>query len=161
MVSSRGLRARARRSYRYRRARSFLEHYFPVNFGPFPMSTSLIAFLTVLENQVRPLLPEGKAWRFQRLVDFRADEATLQLWETDALAGQAQVRKTGQGDSGATFVGSVQSAGETDARRSFSFRPTTDAEVERQARIVAGLWRETMSGGGSEPPLQDALPSGG
>ena len=114
------------------------------------MSTSLIAFLTVLEDRFRPSLPEGKAWRFQRLVSFQKDEATLQLWESEALAGQVEVRKTGQSDGGANFAGSVQGTGTPGARRSFSFRPASDAEVERQARHVAELWRQTLPGG--EPP---------
>lgn len=111
------------------------------------MSTSLIAFLTVLETHVRPLLPDGKAWRFQRLLNFRADEATLQLWSSDALAGQAEVRKTGQSDGGANFAGSVQSVGTPGERRPFSFRPTSDAEVERQAQQVAASWRQILPGG--------------
>lgn len=114
------------------------------------MSPSLLAFLTVLERHVRPTLPADGEWHFQRLVNFQAGEATLQLWEAESLRGQAEVRQTSQSDGSAAFAGSVQSTGEAPAgRRTFSFRPTSDHEVERQAQHVADLWRQIMPPGGA------------
>ncbi len=110
------------------------------------MSTSLLAFLTLVETCVRPRLTEEKSWRFQRLVNFKAHEGVLQLWDGDVLAGQTELRESGQGEGPPSFSGTVQSAGDTAAPRAFSFRAVNAAEVERQAQHVAELWRPAVPG---------------
>ena len=73
----------------------------------FIMSTSLIAFLTLLEKRVQPLLPTGRTWRFQRLIDFRAGQAVLQLWEDpdNSLTGQVELREARHEEGDAPAIG--------------------------------------------------------
>ncbi len=110
------------------------------------MSATLLAFLTRLEEHLRPALPEGRDWRFQRLLDFRAQQGTLQLWEGEALAGQAEARLARQEGGEPSFSGAVTGTGEAGASRAFSFRSTTAEEFERQARQAADLWRQVLPG---------------
>ena len=113
------------------------------------MSTSLLAFFTLLEKRVVPLLASDKTWRFQRIVDFRAREGTLQLWEEPAgvLTGQVLLRETRHEDGAPSFGGAVQTAAGGSDPRKFSFRPQNEAEVERQAQLVAETWSQTLRPG--------------
>ncbi len=109
-----------------------------------------MAFLTLLEKRVQPLLPGEKAWRFQRIVDFGAGQAVLQLWEDSdgMLAGQVDLREARHGDGAPSFHGVVQSIDETQGPKKFSFHSSSETEVERQAELVAELWRRTLDAGG-------------
>ena len=114
------------------------------------MSTSLLAFLTLLEKRFLPLLPADKTWRFQRLVDFRAHEGTLQLWEEPGgadpalLTGQVAMRETQQENTAASYSGTVQNVATGAETRKFSFHPQNDAEVERQAQLIAEMWHQSL-----------------
>ena len=116
------------------------------------MSTSLLAFLTLLEERTRPLLPAGSAWRFQRLVDFRAREAVLQLWEDPGsalpavLTGQVDLRETRPGEGPPSFTGALRTAAGGNDLRPFAFPAGTESEVERQAKIIAEMWRGVIGG---------------
>ena len=98
-----------------------------------------------------PLLPTGRTWRFQRLVDFRAAQAVLQLWEdaggpTPAiLSGQVELRETRHEDGASSFSGAVQSAVGGSEVRSFSFHPRNEVDVDRQVEIVAEMWRKSVA----------------
>ncbi len=110
------------------------------------MSTGLLAFLTLLENRTLPLLPADKTWRFQRIVDFRAAQAVLQLWENPdspapaILSGQVDLREVRHEDGAPSFTGAVQSAVGGSEVRNFSFHPRSEVEVERQATLIAEMW---------------------
>ena len=110
------------------------------------MSTSLLAFLTLLEKRVQPLLPAGKTWRFQRIVDFRAGQAVLQVWEDpdSVLAGQIDLREARHEDGAPSFHGAVQSVTEGVNPKAFSFHPNSEADVERQVELVAEMWRRAI-----------------
>ena len=114
------------------------------------MSTSLLAFLTLLEKRVLPLLPAGKTWRFQRIVDFRAGQAVLQVWEESesVLAGQVELREARHEDGAPSYHGMVQSVVEGVNAKGFSFHPNNEADVERQAELVADMWRRTIGAEG-------------
>ena len=113
------------------------------------MSTSLLAFFTLLEKCVLPLLTADKTWRFQRIVDFRAREGTLQLWEEPGsiLTGQVALRETRHEDGLPSFNGTVQTAAGGNDVRKFSFQPQNETEVERQAQIVAETWSQSLRAG--------------
>ena len=113
------------------------------------MSTSLLAFFTVLEKRVLPLLASDKTWRFQRIVDFRAREGTLQLWEEPegVLTGQVSLRETRHEDGLPSFSASVQTAAGGNDARKFSFQPQNEAETERQAQLVAETWSQALRPG--------------
>lgn len=116
------------------------------------MSTSLLAFLTLLEKRTLPVLPTGRSWRFQRLVDFRAARAVLQLWEepdgpaSAILTGQVDLRETRHEDGAPSFAGAVQSTDGGSEMKNFSFHPRSEADVEHQATVVANLWGKAIGG---------------
>lgn len=118
------------------------------------MSTSLLAILSQLEERTRPLLPVGPSWRFQRLVDFRAREAILQLWEDPGgalppvLAGQVNLRETDPGDGPPSFTGAMHKAAGGNDMQPFAFQSGAATEVERQAGIIAEMWRGIIGGAG-------------
>ena len=116
------------------------------------MSTSLLAFFTLLEKRVFPLLASDKTWRFQRIVDFRAREGTLQIWEEPGgvLTGQVSMRETRHEDGLPSFNGAAQTAAGGNDTRKFSFQPQNEAEVERQAQLIAETWSQSLrlDGGG-------------
>lgn len=115
------------------------------------MSTSSLAFLTLLEKRVHPLLPVGKTWRFQRIVDFRAHEATLQLWDEPGgaqpgiLIGQVAMRETRREDGTTSFGGLLQGAAGKGDPQKFSFHPQTHADVEHEAQLIAETWGRLLS----------------
>ena len=123
----------------------------PARAGDFQHEHQFAGLFDPLEDCSLPLLPADRYWRFQRLIDFRAREAVLQLWEEPGnarpavLVGQLEPAGNATGRRPVVVQRPLRTVRATNEPRSLSFHPATEEEVDREAETIAQMWPDCIA----------------